>query len=73
MHHAALVVGRHFPSKTIGFLYGGTATAPRRHCDRTRARKDNSAPAEDLHNKNPSLALSGKRFLCNSNVRCLTY
>ena len=24
--------------------------------------KHNSAPAEDLHNKNPSLALSGKKL-----------
>ena len=37
----------------------GTATAPRPHRDRA-AGKDNLGPAEDLHNKNPSLVALGK-------------
>ena len=37
---------------------GGNAPAMRRH----RGGKDNSTPAEDLHNKNPSLALSEKQI-----------
>ena len=35
-------------------------TAPRRHLRGTSPGKDNLAPAEDVHNKNPSLPLSGK-------------
>ena len=45
-------------------LYDGTApaTAPATHRQRTRNRpgKDNLAPAEDVHNKNPSLVALGK-------------
>ena len=42
------------------FLYGGTAAAPHPHRTRTLSGTDNSAPAENVHNKNPSLTLSGK-------------
>ena len=42
---------------SIGPHCGGTAATPRRH----RPGKDNSAPEEDLHNKNPSLTLSGEK------------
>ena len=42
-----------------GFLYTGNSPATRRRLPGT----DNSALAEDLHNKNPSLTLSGKSCL----------
>lgn len=35
--------------------------APRRHRTGNHAGKDNSAPTENLDNKNPSLTLSGKK------------
>ena len=39
-----------------GFQYGGNATVTRRH----HPGNDNSAPVEDVHNKNPSLVALGK-------------
>ena len=38
----------------------GTAPAPHRHRTGNRPGKDNLAPAEDVHNKNPSLVALGK-------------
>ena len=52
----------------IGFLYGGNTPATRwQHGGNPKAtrrhhpEKDNSDPAEDLHNKNPSLVALGKK------------
>ena len=39
----------------------GNALALHPHHGRTRSGTDNSAPTENLHNKNPSLTLSGKK------------
>ena len=52
----------------MGQFCAGNAAAARRQRGRTRPGKDNSAPAEDLHNKNPSLALSGKNVNVGLNV-----
>ena len=49
------------PSFFYGFLYAGNSAATRRQLGGNPPGKDNLAPAEDLHNKNPSLALSGKK------------
>ena len=46
-----------FPWKNLVFY--GTAAHPQR--TGTRGGKDNSAPAEDLHNKNPSLVAFGNK------------
>ena len=47
----------------IGFLYDRNPAATRPQLAGNPPGKDNLAPAEDLHNKNPSLALSGKKHL----------
>ena len=46
-----------FPMEKHGFLYDVISTAARRHLDGN----DNSAPVEDLDNKNPPLVALGNR------------
>ena len=48
-------------------LYGGISPASRRHLRGTSPGKDNLAPAEDVHNKNPSLVALGKTDLLENN------
>ena len=51
----------YFSQENSGFLYDGNAPATQQQRTRTAARKDNSALAEHLQNKNPSLVALGKK------------
>ena len=52
---------RFFPRFSIRRQLDRNSPATPRQLDRRPPGTDNSAPAEDLHNKNPSLTLSGKK------------